>query len=126
MRRRDGGTDRRGAGDAAPDPVVGRDFDHRLVRCLRARLANARPGGFGNPLWGHYDPCARSSLTTRFHHGHASADRRLSCRLPCAVARAATERRKASPPRQRGRRAADKARLLQEASLGAPFPSLFR
>jgi len=47
----------------------------RLMRCLRARLAPVRPGGFGNPLWGYYGPCARSSLTARFHHGHASADR---------------------------------------------------
>jgi hypothetical protein len=33
------------------------------------------PGRLRDPPWGHYGPCARSSLTARFITGHASADR---------------------------------------------------
>jgi hypothetical protein len=32
------------------------------VRRLLHRLANDAPGGLGTPLYGHNDPCARSSL----------------------------------------------------------------
>ncbi len=104
MRRRDGGTNRRGAGDAALDPVVGGDpagaVPARSVSQTRVRAAS-------DPTWGYYGPCARSSLTARFHHGHASADRRLRHGGLRPMPRAATERRKASPPRQCGRHTSD-------------------
>ena len=64
------------AGDQASGPGAGVGATrHQLARRLRAWFAATHSGGFGNPSWGHYDPCARSSLTARFITGHASAGR---------------------------------------------------
>src|SRR5438132_13729855 len=61
------------AGDQASGP--GADKVVRLCGACAVSLVSSPPGRLRDPPWGHYDPCARSSLTARVTSGHASADR---------------------------------------------------
>jgi hypothetical protein len=50
-----------------------RSNPQRLVRRPRAWFAATHSGGFRDPPWGYYGPCARSSLTAPVHRGDTQA-----------------------------------------------------
>ena len=61
------------SGDALRDSGGRRGKPRRLARRPRAWFAATFQGGFGNPPWGYYGPCARSSLTARPIHRDTQA-----------------------------------------------------
>jgi len=74
---------------------------HLLARRLRVPAVSRTPGRLRDPPLGHYDPCARSSLTAPVHRGDKRGPELSHLRK--RVARAAAERREARPARVMGR-----------------------
>ena len=75
-------------------------------------LVSRSPGRLRDPPWGHYDPCARSSLTARVTSGHASADRSW----------ANTERHSLEPQQSAERRPGGRSRRGSQAILRSAHP----
>ncbi len=97
----------------------------RLVRCPHAASRKRASGRLRKPALGTLrslrEELADDPISSRARKRGPETE--LLAAMPAT--RAATERRKASPPRQCGRRTLRSARLLYEASLGAPFPLSF-
>ena len=55
------------------------------MRRLRAGLVTSLPGGFGAPPYGHYDPCARSSLYGLGPVGSGTQARPEACHAVCGL-----------------------------------------
>jgi hypothetical protein len=79
---------------------------NRLARRLRVPVVSRTPGRLRNPPLGHYDPCARSSLTAPVHRGDKRGPELRQDRKVCREPQQGAERRK-------GRR-------IRPSSLGGP------
>src|SRR5437588_9026959 len=119
------------AGCAAGDQACGpghRDREAIPVLCgaCASGLVSRALGRLRDPPWGHYDPCARSSLTARLTTGHASAagaEAKAERLLPRAAAERREARRWAIPPAISGDPEIDlAARRVTGCGASAPAP----